>query len=97
LFYEEYYEDEYKSLIGCHWEWLGERSLLQDVPVRKLDQVAGFIDKVRQAAQEWMTLQGINTNSNQIASWREAWHRDRVQVWGREAENQQQPMFTAFL
>jgi CRISPR-associated protein Cmr6 len=89
LFYEEYYEDEYKSLIGCHWEWLEERSLLQDVQVRKLDQVAGFIDKVRQADQEWMTLQGINTNSNQIAPWREAWHRDRVQVWGREAESRE--------
>ncbi len=85
LFYEEYYEDEYKSLIGCHWQWLGERSQLQDVQVRKLDQVAVFINKVRQIAQDWMVLQGIAANTTKIASWREAWHQDNVQVWGREA------------
>ncbi|MDJ0675476.1 MAG: RAMP superfamily protein [Calothrix sp. MO_167.B42] len=87
LFYEEYYEDEYKSLIGCHWQWLGERSLIQDVQVRKLEQVAGFIKKVRQIAQDWLVLQGITTNTRKIAPWREAWHQDKVQVWGREAVN----------
>ncbi|MBD2605931.1 RAMP superfamily protein [Scytonema hofmannii FACHB-248] len=85
LFYEEYYENEYKSLIGCHWQWLGERSLITDVQVRKLDQVGGFIDKVQQTARDWMQLQGITPNPAQKAPWREAWHHDTVQVWGREA------------
>ena len=89
LFYEEYYENEYKSLIGCHWQWLGERSLVLDVQVRKLQQVGSFIDKVRQTAQEWMQIQGITPNSGQKAPWREAWHADNVQVWGRAAENQE--------
>jgi len=87
LFFEEYYEDTRKSLIGCHWQWLGERSLLTDVQVRKLDQVGNFIDKVRQTAQEWMQLQGITPNPQQKADWRESWHPSTVQVWGREAEN----------
>jgi len=87
LFYEEYYENEYKSLIGCHWQWLGERSLITDVQVRKLDQVGDFIDKVRQTAQDWMQLQGVKPNPQQKASWREAWHPDTVQVWGREARD----------
>lgn len=89
LFYEEYYENAYKSLIGCHWQWLGERSLALDVQVRKLDQVGNFINKVRQTAQDWMQLQGITPNPAQKASWREAWHPDKVQVWGREAESQE--------
>ncbi|MBO3460356.1 RAMP superfamily protein [Aetokthonos hydrillicola Thurmond2011] len=87
LFFEEYYEDEYKSLIGCHWQWLGERSQLNDVQVRNIDQVGGFINKVRQTAQEWMQLQGITPNPSQKAPWREVWHPDNVQVWGREAES----------
>ncbi|MDF5722365.1 MAG: RAMP superfamily protein [Rhizonema sp. PD37] len=87
LFFEEYYDDEYKSLIGCHWQWLTERSLALDVQVRKLDQLSGFIDKVQQTAIEWMQLQGITPNQAQKADWREAWHHDTVQVWGREADS----------
>ena len=89
LFYEEYYENPHKSLIGCHWEWLGDRSLALDVQVRKLEHVKGFIDKVSQIAKEWMELQGITPNPNQKLPWREVWHPDKVQVWGREAENQE--------
>lgn len=89
LFYEEYYENEYKSLIGCHWQWLGERSLALDVQVRNLNQVGGLIDKVRQTAQDWMQLQGITPNSAQKAPWREAWHHDTVEVWGREADSKE--------
>lgn len=87
LFYEEYYENEYKSLIGCHWQWLGERSLLNDVQIRKLEQVGGFIDKVQQTAKDWMQLQGMTPNPTNKAPWREAWHHDTVQVWGREAND----------
>lgn len=87
LFYEEYYDDEYKPLIGCHWQWLGERSLVRDVQVRKLEQVGEFIDKVRQTAREWMLLEGITPNPAQKALWREAWHPQTVQVWAREASD----------
>ena len=87
LFFEEYYDDEYKPLIGCHWQWSGTRSLMRDVQVRKLEQVGEFIDKVRQTAQEWMQLQGITPNPAQKAPWREAWHPETVQVWGREASD----------
>lgn len=86
LFYEDYYEDSYKPLIGCHWQWLGERSLLNDVQVRKLEKVGEFIDKVRQIAEEWMQLQDITPNPEHWADWREAWHPDNVQVWGREVK-----------
>lgn len=87
LFFPEYYDEGYKPLIGCHWQWAGRRSLTRDVQVRKLEKVSEFIDSVRQTAQTWMTLQGVPTftDVDKIAPWREAWHPDKVQVWGRIA------------
>ena len=97
LFYPEYYPnydagtgEDRKPLIGCHWEWAEKRSLINDVKVRKLSQVAPFIKSVCQAASDWMKLQGITPNSKHYAdSWREAWHLNNVQIWGRLAEHQE--------
>jgi CRISPR-associated protein Cmr6 len=90
LFFEEYYEDSYKALIGCHWQWVGDRALRRDVQVRKLDKVSEFLAKVQQVVQQWMQLQGETPNPTRAADWREAWHPQRVQVWGREAENNEE-------
>ncbi len=88
LFYEEYYDHGYNPLIGCHWTWAGERSLIRDVQVRKLEKLGEFIENVRQVAQDWMQLQGEQPHpQNWAKSWREAWHPDKVQVWGRLAES----------
>jgi len=85
LFFSEYYETEsLKPLIGCHWQW-GEGSLLPDVRVRKLEQVGQFIDEVRQVAVDWMKLKGYNFRPNKYADWRESWHPETLQVWGRLA------------
>lgn len=96
LFYPEYYPnydagtgDDRKPLIGCHWEWVGKRSLINDVKVRKLAQVEPFVKSVRKAASEWIKLQGVSPGSHRYAdSWREAWHPNHVQIWGRLAEHQ---------
>jgi CRISPR-associated protein Cmr6 len=74
-------------LIGCHWQWLGERSLRTDVQVRKLEAVGPFIDEVRQTAAAWMQLRGVASNPNHRTPWREAWHPENVQVWGRLASD----------
>jgi CRISPR-associated protein Cmr6 len=87
LFFEEYYEDSHKSLIGCHWQWVGDSALRNEVQVRKLDKLPEFVEKVRQTAQDWMRSQGVEPNPSQYADWRESWHPDRVQVWGREASD----------
>ena len=85
-FFEDYYEDSYKPLIGCHWQWLGDRTLGRNVKVSRLSQVGGFIDQVRTVAQEWMRLQGVNPQPERwVKGWREAWHPANLQVWGREA------------
>lgn len=86
LFYPEYAELSDKPLIGCHWEWVGDRSLRSDVRVRKPEQLGDFIDTVRKMAQAWMAVQGITPKPDQRADWREAWHPKTVEVWGRMAD-----------
>ncbi len=85
LFYPEYYEDNRKPLIGCHWQWAGDRSLRSDVSVRKLDKIGEFIEQVRSVATQWMQLQGVTPTPSRHAPWRESWHEQNVQVWGRLA------------
>ncbi len=90
LFYPEYYENSHKPLIGCHWQWAGAQSLRWDSSVRRLDRVEEFIEQVRSCATEWMKLQGVTPNSAHLTPWREAWHKQNVQVWGRLAENNEE-------
>lgn len=85
LVYPDYYDDGRKPLIGCHWQWLGTAAQLNDVKVRRPEHLPLFIEEVRQAVQDWMTLQGVRVTPSRHADWREAWHPDTVQVWGRTA------------
>ncbi len=88
-FFSDYYQNSNKALIGCHWQWLGDQTLRR-IKVWRLEKVAGFIDQVRQVAQEWIKLQGIQSPSDRWSGdWREAWHPAKVQVWGREAEDKE--------
>ncbi len=91
LFFQDYYEhEEGKPLIGCHWQWSGEASQLNNTRygLRNLNKLSSFIEKVRNDLSEWMQLQGITPDPNHYAQqWREAWHPEKVQVWGRIAED----------
>lgn len=87
LFYPDYYDQrEVKPLIGCHWRW-GEQSLEKFNLALNLKQVGQLINIVRNCAMEWMELQGVSPNPDKYADWREAWHPDNVQVWGRIANS----------
>ena len=87
IFYPEYYEGlRSKALIGCHWQWT-DSSRINDNQVRSLEKVGAFIDHVREAAKAWMKLQNVTPSSSYATGWREAWHPDNVQVWGRLAED----------
>lgn len=81
--------DYKKYSIGCHWEWAGKRSPVWDNSVRKLEDVAPFINAVRETASLWMLQQGITPTPQQTAAWREAWHENNVQVWGRVAKDKE--------
>jgi CRISPR-associated protein Cmr6 len=90
LFFEEYYDnDRYKPLIGCHWQWQGDPALRWGA-VRELAELRGLIDRLRQVAQEWMQLRGVVANPARSADWRETWHPENVQVWGRMAASREE-------
>ncbi len=92
LFFEEYYEGaQANPLIGCHWQW--QNKSLEKNPdnlVRRLDRVNDALNKIVDTAKKWLELAGINYDAdNYAAEWREAWHHDKVQVWGRVAEDKE--------
>ena len=89
LFYEEYYEGRRnKPLIGCHWQWR-DKSLDKFNLIVSPKQVASFFNKVQTVAKEWMQQEGVAPQPNRHADWREAWHKDNVQVWGRVAQDKE--------
>lgn len=90
LFYEEYYEENNyrKPLIGCHWQWKKGR-YARDVKVYGSKYVTSFLDKLQEAARVWLQLQGVKLTASFATGWREAWHPDKVMVWGRIASNKE--------
>ena len=83
--HREFYANEnYDKLIGCHWTW--QRAIFSsNDPDGQLQEVGAFIDRVLKVSEYWMTLWKIKPNRSHPAGWREAWCRDRAQVWGRVA------------
>jgi len=73
-------------LIGCHWQWAGQRSPVYDNPVRKLEEIAPFIEHVQSNARNWMQIQNQTDDGISSANWRESWFKENVQVWGRRAD-----------
>lgn len=84
LFFHKY-KDIKKKIIGCHWDWLDHE---KDNRITTLSKVKKFIDYTHQTIMSWMQLQNIEPpkSENNFVPWREAWHPDNVQVWGRDAE-----------
>lgn len=85
IFYSDYAKQDAKPLIGCHWQW-SEKSLAANYKVRKPENIAPFLAAVQKVAKSWIQLQNRDSK-NWASSWREAWHPDKVQVWGRIAED----------
>ncbi|MEM7772286.1 MAG: RAMP superfamily CRISPR-associated protein [Cyanobacteria bacterium P01_A01_bin.37] len=89
LFFDEYYDQGYKALIGCHWQWLGDNTLRRNTKVPNTQRVGHVIDQICSAAEEWMTLRGVTPQpQNWAHSWRESWHPQNVKVFGRMADGQ---------
>lgn len=88
-FFPSYFKRGDKPMIGCHWEFLPESNklwVLNNVP--NLALVTRFLDATQQSAIAWLKSVGYQPNSY-VKNWRETWHRNQVQVWGRIAKNQQ--------
>ena len=78
---KDYFENEKKQIIGCHWQLLDES---QYYPVNDLKDIATFINVTMNLIRTWIPEnKRFNTG---IDRWREAWYSPKVEVWGRFAE-----------
>jgi len=86
IFYREYLEDS-KPHIGCHWEMLEDSYNLGVMTGSDdLSNLRNFFNALRAKAIAWLATQDI-TPTGYVRNWQEVWHQDKVQVWGRIAEN----------
>ena len=86
IFFPEYLKDNYKPMIGCHWEFV-ERAEKLYVPTNSLDNITKFLESLNSTITKWVVANGKKTNNN-ISDWREIWHPNKVQVWARVAEDE---------
>lgn len=89
LFYPSYFKKGDKPMIGCHWEILPESNklyVLTNAP--DLGSITQFLQKTRESAIAWLQSEGYEPNGY-VRDWRETWHPQKVQVWGRIAQDRE--------
>jgi CRISPR-associated protein Cmr6 len=82
-FYPNYFSEQRKPMIGCHW-LLTDAS--QDFLVRSASDLGGiteFITTIRAQAVKWIQSVLDEYIPGYAQDWREAWHPNKVQIWGR--------------
>lgn len=82
IFFPEYEQ----HLIGCHWEFTKQSDKYYFL-IKSLSHITNILNDVQRTVINWLQLKG-KTPSNQITSWRESFHPQKVQVWGRIAEDE---------
>ncbi len=84
--FPEYINNNVNPMIGCHWE-LTEKSQSFYCPISELNDITVFLDNLHQKTiKGWLKLKHKQL-SNRPINWRETWHPNNVQVWGRFAED----------
>lgn len=88
LFFESYLRDKSNPMIGCHWQFAeNSKSERFYIPVNELSDVTTYLNNLRQKILlPWLKLKK-KTPSNAVSDLREAWHPEKVQVWGRIAKD----------
>lgn len=87
LFYPTYFKNNDKPMIGCHWEFAQASEELY-IPAPDLSHITEFINNIREDAIAWVRSEIPDYQPNSyVQNWREAWHPNQVQVWGRFAKN----------
>ncbi|MDH6099864.1 hypothetical protein NWP21_13660 [Anabaenopsis sp. FSS-46] len=82
IFFEEY--DRHS--IGCHWQF-NQPSNTYYFPVNNLSHITNILNNVQKEVNNWLQFKG-KQSSNQVSTWRESFHPQKVQVWGRIAEEE---------
>ncbi len=84
-FYPDYFQNNDKPMIGCHWEF---SQLLEEfcltAPRGELNNISSFLTSISDKLRNYFNL---SSNNNYVTNWRDVWHPEKVQVWGRVAEN----------
>lgn len=76
-------------MIGCHWEFANQsKDLYVPVVEDDLSNISSFLKEIRQQAISWVQAEEQPLN-DYVSGWRETWHPEKVQVWGRIASNEQ--------
>ncbi|MBD2626967.1 RAMP superfamily CRISPR-associated protein [Trichormus variabilis] len=87
LFYQSYFDNNDKPMIGCHWLFtkLSESAdYCITAPRGELDNIKTFLATIPDTVRNYFNLPSTN---NHVNNWREVWHPQKVQVWGRIAED----------
>ena len=87
MFFDEYFDKGNKPMIGCHWELIPP-SIKLYCPVQELTDITKFLVNLHTRIKNWVRQTQGQKLSPQGANWREAWHPNKVQVWGRIAEDE---------
>lgn len=87
LFYPSYFDNDDKPMIGCHWEILpASDQLYVRTNNPDLSNITTFLHEIQENAIAWMRSEGYEPNGY-VRNWREAWHLNKVQIWGRIANH----------
>jgi len=81
MFNKSYISRGDKPMIGCHWEILPMSEKLW-VTTNNIKQITSFLDKTRDNAFAWLASEN-QPMAEYVQTWREVWHPNKVQVWGR--------------
>ncbi len=86
LFYRSYFDNNDKPMIGCHWELTSASRDCWVNPGFELEGITDFIDEIREQAIVWIQSELSYYHPGCAEEWREAWHLNKVQVWGRKTD-----------
>lgn len=84
IFFPEYLNG--KPMIGSHWEF-PKQSNKYYFPVNNINHITNILNDIKQTVNNWLQLKG-KTPTTQVSSWRETFHPQKVQVWGRFAADE---------
>jgi CRISPR-associated protein Cmr6 len=84
LFYPGYFSRNDKPMIGCHWDLTTESQDFWINPNLNLSGVTSFVEVIRLQAIAWIQAELGTYQPGYAQDWREAWHPNKVQVWGRQ-------------
>ncbi|NER26163.1 MAG: hypothetical protein F6J89_00430 [Symploca sp. SIO1C4] len=86
-FEPSYFKKGDKPMIGCHWEFLPESEKLWILNnASSLSTITQFLQRTQESAIAWLQSEGYEPNGY-VRDWRETWHPNTVQVWGRIAQD----------